>query len=134
MGKRTKSQIGKASRDKGKRFERQSREIMAEVSGWPHWKRTQRGDTQHMGDLVECVIDGSPKPQHGFSTTWYVECKVRGAMSLGMLMAWYQDTEVKARKIMADKWVLIAKQDRGVIMVIRSDENRIGDALSARLY
>ena len=130
---RTPQQIGRASRSKGKRFERECRAVMSELTGWPDWKRTQRGDKQHRGDLVPCEPDGRELtaitcPQLPNYRTFYVECRVRATLSKPKMARWWDDTKMQARKSQAAA-VLLCKQDRGPILAfcswIQSEEDHL---------
>ena len=127
--KKTRSQIGRMSRNKGKRFELACRDIMADISGWRYWKRTQRGDAQTQGDLVP------DKGPHNEGNPWYyVECRARGELSLAVLKRWYLEVKAKSKAISSDYWVLLARQDRGPILAICSWLNEDNHKLVARLY
>ncbi len=135
MMAKTKQQIGKASRNKGKNFERQCRGIMHQLTGWPYWKRTQRGDKQWAGDLASCDEVGklvSVVPPGGH--TYYVECRARATLRTTELIQWWFDVGIMARDAVALRWVLLAKQDRGPVLAICSWEQRVGAELVARLF
>jgi len=128
---KTRQQIGRMSRNKGKRFERQCREMMHSITGWPYWKRTQRGDLQLEGDLVACTDDSGGVPISVFG--YYVECKARASLSCGMIMSWYH--EALSKKGRKEKVVLLCKQDRGVVLAVCSWEQDCEEPwMNARIY
>jgi len=132
---KTKSQIGRASRNKGKRFERQCVAVMHSITGWPFWKRTQRGDKQWGGDLISCDATGklvTIVPSGGYS--YYVECRARATLRRTELMTWWQDVEAMARNGGATRWILLAKQDRGPVLAICSWEQALGTNLVVRIH
>ena len=133
---KTKQQIGRASRNKGKRFERACRDVMWDITGWQYWKRTQRGDKQWAGDLVVCMEDGSSGPftEPFVATSYYVECRARGTLTSGMMNEWFMDVRTMAQKGKFERSVLLCKQDRGPILAICSWEQKLGIALVARIY
>jgi len=130
MTQKTKSQIGKASRNKGKRFERQCRKVMYYISGWQFWKRTQRGDTQFWGDLVPCNEYGQETDGLGY----YVECRTRGTLTKGQIAKWVDEVQTKAGEAMAERWVLLCKQDRGPVLAICSVDQLASATYKARIF
>ena len=136
MKNKTRSAIGRMSRNKGKRFERQCREIMADISGWPYWKRTQRGDKQWQGDLEMCHEDGQKRVGIYLAEepTYYVECRARATLTADKIIQWVQEVEAMWITGGIDRGVLICKQDRGPVLAICSWEQEIGRQLNARIY
>ena len=132
---KTRQQIGRMSRNKGKRFERDCRSIMWQITQWQWWKRTQRGDTQHGGDLIPCKENGSPLLDAGIIPRYYVECRARATLSSGTIVKWVDEVRDKAIDLSAATlWVLLCKQDRGPILAICSWEQELGENLKARIY
>ncbi len=134
---KTKAQTGRASRNKGKRFERACREVMWDITGWQYWKRTQRGDKQWQGDLVACHENGTGlTPLESVEGgTYYVECRARGLLTAGIIAKWVDEVRDKAIDVSAASlWVLLCKQDRGPILAVCSWEQQLGETLKARIY
>jgi len=133
---KTKQQIGRASRNKGKRFERACRDVMWDITGWQWWKRTQRGDKQWQGDLVPCDESGGCVTSlvADNSTVGYVECRARGTLTSGMMNEWFMDVQTMAKKGGFAVSVLLCKQDRGPILAVCSWEQKLGMTLTARIY
>lgn len=129
---RTPQQAGKLSRDKGKRFERHvAKHIMPKLTGWEHWKRTQRGDKQHYGDLVPC--DEKGMEMDGVAHNYYVECRTRATLSSAEIMKWMEETEEAARNSGRLNCFLVVKQDRGPIWVL-GDVTNLGAGLLAQMF
>ncbi len=132
---KTKSELGRMSRNKGKRFERQCREIMADITDWPYWNRTQRGDKQWGGDLSPCDKNGRIVYLNNTEGgSYYVECRARATLTKGTMMTWWQDVELMARQGEMGQWILLCKQDRGPVLAICSVDQKLGTNLKARIY
>ena len=130
---RTREQAGRLSRNKGKRFERECRAVMAELVGWPHWKRTQRGDTQHYGDLVACDENGMEMVFHD-KNKYYIECRARATLSAKTIGVWFAEVTKAAARAGKPNWLLITKQDRGPTWVFLSWEQQPGENLRAWIF
>ena len=129
---KTKQQIGRMARNKGKRFERQCHSIMWDISGWQWWKRTQRGDTQHNGDLIPCTEDGRPLLGEGIIGRYYVECRARATVGRSSIIKWIEEVRDKAGD--PCMWVLLVKANNGPTLAICAWEQTLGEAWKARIY
>ncbi len=123
---RTRQQAGRLSRNKGKAFERRvAKEVMPELTGHPHWKRTQRGDKQNFGDLEPCTKDGVQVWLDTKSLTltrkYYVECRSRAVLSATEIRKWQAEVQLAATAVGSSYWILIVKQDRGPIWAFVSE-------------
>jgi len=106
--------MGKKSRDKGKRFERYcAKHVLPKLTGHPHWKRTQRGDTQHRGDLIPCDAEGKEVALK--NSYEIVECKTRAKLPVSEIKAWTKDLDAES-----GNWLLIFKQDHGPVFFMES--------------
>ena len=118
--------MGKKSRDKGARFERHcAKHVLPELTGHPHWKRTQRGDAQHRGDLVPCDKEGREvTPAPDLNCPEVVECKVRNAMCNSEVRGWVNS--LFEMGVPNENFMLLIKQDRGLVWVGRGFYRHVG--------
>ena len=104
--------MGALSRRKGAAFERRCRAIMAEITGYPHWRRAPGSEVQHNGDLVPCHEDQEIITLP--SGALYVECKVTAIISKAKMDDWLETIE-RLRK--QKDWYLLFAQDKGPVYV-----------------
>ena len=107
--------MGRKSRNKGAAFERESRGLLASLTGWEKWRRTESGQEQRYGDLVrepcrECRL--AP----GWPEDIVVECKRRHSLTTGMLDKWWNDTVAKAEALGCD-----LQRPTAVVLIARGD-------------
>lgn len=120
---------GKKARDHGADFERRCARLLPQLLDHPHWKRTQRGDTQHRGDLVPCdepALTG--KERADMLDDYHIECKFRAnGYTIKDVVKWadatfHQACMERSFKQIGDIqiWLLVG-QGRGPVLAVYCD-------------
>lgn len=87
--------MGQKSQDKGAAFERECRGLLASLTGWEKWRRSQSGHEQRYGDLIREPCRKC-KLAPGWPEDIVVECKRRRVLTTGMVDRWWNETLAKA--------------------------------------
>ncbi len=120
---------GKRARGRGGEFERRCARLLPQLLGHPYWKRTQRGDTQHRGDLVPCDEKGMERAD--LLDMYHIECKARSAYSIKNVREWIAATAKACKKAgnsRTQKWLLVG-QPRGPVFAIDCNAHWDGNSI-----
>ena len=109
---------GKTAKQRGKAFELRCARLLPQLLDHGYWKRTQKGDKQHRGDLAPC--DAKGKECADMIDDYYIECRFRTAYTLKDIHKWMAEIKRKGHYAV-ETWLLFG-QPRGPVFALWCDQ------------